>query len=232
MAYPAVIVVEDDVDLGGSLCAFLAGEGLDVRGVDGGAQLNQAWAERPADVLVLDINLPGESGLAIAARMRTSSRVGIIMLTARSQAHDRIAGLECGADNYLVKPVDPRELAAVIKGLARRLGSSSDEDGKPSAAWSFDPISWFLIGPNGVPVTLTTAEFCLMTTLAANPGVPVSSDDILRALGKAAAETNRRSLDSVLSRLRRKAEGKTGLPLPIKSVRSIGYVFAAPLARR
>ena len=122
MSFPNVIVVEDDIDLRDSICAFLAAEGTDIRGVGDGTELDRIWADRPANILVLDLGLPGESGLAIAARMRRHSPVGIIMLTARAQAHDRIAGLECGADNYLVKPVVLSELAAAIGALARRLG--------------------------------------------------------------------------------------------------------------
>ncbi len=232
MSLPSVVVVEDEVDLRGSICAFLAGEGFDVRGVDDGTGLDRAWAGRQADILVLDVNLPGEDGFAIAARMRQQSGVGIIMLTARTQAGDRIAGLESGADNYLIKPVVLRELAAAVKGLARRLGPPAAAADETPAVWSFDPIDWSLTAPNGVRVALTTAEFYLVNTLAAAPGLSVSSDDLMLALGKAAVETNRRSLDSVLSRLRRKIEDLTGLNLPVKAVRSVGYVFASPLGRR
>lgn len=232
MSGPRVIVVEDEVDLRGSICAFLAAEGFNVRGVDDGAGLDRAWAQVPADILVLDVNLPGDSGFTIAARMRRQSRVGIIMLTARTQVDDRITGLECGADNYIVKPVVLRELSAAVRGLSRRLGQPPAKEEETPAAWSFDPVNWSLIAPNGVTVALTTAEFCLLNTLVTTPGVSVSSDDMLAALGKAAVETNRRSLDSVLSRLRRKVEDQAGMPLPIKAVRSVGYVFASPLERR
>ena len=231
MSYPNVIIVEDEVDLRGSMCAFLTASGFDVRGVDDAAGFDAAWSERPADILVLDVCLPGEDGFSIAARMRRASKVGIIMLTARSQADDRVTGLECGADNYLVKPVVMRELAAAVTGLARRLGPATEEEDGPPAAWAFDHLNWSLVAPNGKAVALTSAEFCLLHALSATPGVSVASDDIMVALGKAAIETNRRSLDAVLSRLRRKVEEQTGIRLPVKSVRSVGYVFASPLGK-
>lgn len=231
MSFPTVIVVEDDLDLRDIMCTFLAIEGIDVRGVPDGPQLDRVWADRPADVLVLDVNLPGESGFAIAARMRVASRAGIIILTARAEAHDRIAGLECGADNYLVKPVELRELAAAVKGLARRLAADRQQ-AKPEPVWCFDLVNWTLVAPSGAEVALTTAEYCLLSRLVEEPGASVSSGDIMAALGKVAVETSRRSLDSVLSRLRRKVEEQAGLPLPVKAVRSVGYVFASPLVRR
>lgn len=228
---PSVIVIEDEDDLRSNMCAFLEASGFDVRGVGDGACLDQAWSDRPADLLVLDVNLPGEGGYEIAARMRKHSRVGIIMLTARARAEDRITGLECGADNYLIKPVVLRELAVAAKGLAKRLGVPEKDDGL-LAAWSFDRINWSLTAPNRVAVALTTAELCLLSALLATPGVSVSSDNMMRALGKAVVDSNRRSLDSILSRLRRKVEEQTGLPLPVKSVRSVGYVFASPVVKQ
>ena len=103
---------------------------------------------------------------------------------------------------------------------------------QPLPGWQFDPLNWLLAAPSGVEVELTTAEYCVVSAFAETPGISVSSDQLMLALGKAAAETNRRSLDSTLSRLRKKIEGRTGMPLPVKAVRSIGYVFAAPLTRR
>jgi two-component system, OmpR family, response regulator len=231
MLFPSVIIVEDEVDLRDSMCAFLEASGFDVRGAGDGPGLDRLWAGRPANVLVLDVNLPGEDGYAIATRMRTAFGVGIIMLTARQRADDRITGFECGADNYLIKPVVLRELAAAVKGLSRRLGPPPPQENALPFVWSFDQVNWSLAAPNGVAVALTTAEFCLLNALATTPGVPVAGDDLLRALGKTVIETNRSSLDSVLSRLRRKVEGQTGLPLPVKAVRSLGYVFASPLKK-
>jgi DNA-binding response OmpR family regulator len=232
MSSTSVVVVEDEADLRDSMCTFLDALGFEVRGAASAADLEALWNAQTADILVLDVNLPDDSGFAVAQRMRASSRVGIIMLTARSQVNDRIAGLEAGADNYLVKPVNLRELAAAVKGLARRLEPPVEpDDGTLPLPWTLDAVTWSLVAPSGVAVALTAAEFSLMNALSGSPGESVSCDAILCALGKAAVDTNRRSLDSVLSRLRRKVERETGLQLPVKSVRSLGYVFASPLGK-
>jgi len=232
MASPSVIVIEDEADLRNSVCAFLAGSGFDVRGAGAGDELTRIWAERPADILVIDVMLPGEDGFSIAARMRKQAPlVGIIMLTARGQAADRIAGLELGADNYLVKPLVLRELVAAIQGLARRMAAARPSREERPATWSFDPLTWALTAPNGISVDLTTAEFCLIDVLAASPGQAVSADALLAASGKKADVHERRSLETILSRLRRKVETATGQPLPVKAVRTVGYTFAAPLER-
>jgi DNA-binding response OmpR family regulator len=227
MSLPSVLIVEDEPDLRGTMCAFLAASGFDVRGVDDGWQLDRALAERPANILVLDVNLPGEDGFSIASRMRRYRKVGIIMLTARGQSEDRITGLEVGADNYLTKPVVLRELVAAITGLWRRLEPGPPPPTLPLPAWSFDPDNWQLVAANGTAVTLTTAEFCMVSLLTATAGTAVSAKDLLQALGKDPGKNNRRSLDSVLNRLRRKVEKETGEELPIKAIRHVGYIFAS-----
>lgn len=217
----AIIVVEDDADLRYTICAFLEAFGFDVRGAADAVAFDGLWRERPADILVLDINLPGEDGFSIAARVRAASSAGIVMMTARGRVDDRVSGFEVGADNYMVKPVVLRELVAVIKGLARRLnGSATEPAGEP---WSLDPVEWAIVAPNSVSVPLTAAEFSVLEVLMASPGRPVTRGKLLEALGN----TNRASLDSLLSRLRRKVAPTSGLPLPIKSVRAVGYVFTA-----
>ncbi len=228
---PSLIIVEDEADLREAMCGYLERLGFDVRGAESGPDFDRLWRGREAAIVVLDVNLPGESGFSIATRIRVASPgLGIIMLTARSHAEDRIAGLELGVDNYLVKPVILRELEAAINTLSRRLAIDEPEDVSPQQ-WIFDRQEWSLVAPNGIRVALTAAEFSLMSTLAECPGTSVSAGAIMEALGKVAIDTNRRSLDSVLSRLRRKIEEETGVELPIRSVRSVGYVFASPLCR-
>lgn len=226
MARLSIIIVADEGDLRDSMCGYLAAKGFEARGVDDGKELDRAWSERPADILVLDVNLPGESGLSIATRMRTSSRVGIIMLAAPARTNVRVAALESGADTYLAKPVVLRELFAAVRAVAWRLAPAREET---ATTWTFDRLTWRLIAPNGVEVVPTSAEFSVLNALAHRPATAVRYDDLFAALGKAATDSNRRSLDSVLSRLRRKVEEQTGLALPVKSVRSVGYTFTAPL---
>lgn len=237
MSVPSVIVVEDELDLLDSICGFLAMDGFPTRGVRDGRSLDEAWVQQPADILVLDLNLPGEDGLSISARMRRHSGVGIVMLTARSSSQDKITGLEFGADHYLTKPIILAELSATIRALGRRLQAESPAASAVagdvvSEAWQFSALEWSLSAPNGQPVSLTAAEFRVVATLVEAAGRAVASDDILRALGKVAEDTNRGSLDSILSRLRRKIVQQSGCPSPIKSVRGIGYTFAAPVDRR
>lgn len=224
-----VIIVEGQEDLRNDIGAFLMASGFAVREVGDGAALERAWAEKSADILILDIDLPDADGLAIAERMRRSTGAGIVMLTTRGQTNDRINGFDAGADHYLVKPVVLRELIAVIKNLRARLVSRPSA-GSHASTWSFDPVNWRLTTPNGMAVPLTTAEYCFLNAVLTTPGASVAFDDIIRSRGKAATNASRRSLEAVVTRLRRKVEEQSGFSLPVKSVRSVGYVFAAPLS--
>jgi len=233
-----VMVVEDDPDLCGSIARYLGLVGMSVRQAGSAADLDQELATFSPDLLVLDINLPGEDGFSIAARMRARSRMGIIMLTARGQLDDRVLGLTAGADSYLVKPVQFRELEAVIHSLSRRLRATEPAAAEPAAAapparaWSFDAGTWSLITPNGRAVPLTNAEYRVMQILAAEPGASVGRDEIAAALGKVVGGYDDRSIDAVMARLRRKVQTATGEALPVRSVRSVGYVFAAAVETR
>ena len=227
----SVIVVEDDQDLCEGICTFLAGSGVDVRGARNGAELDRAWSGRQADILVLDVNLPGESGFSIASRMRAAFPVGIIVLTARGLSDDRVTGAELGVDNYLVKPVAMRELLAVVRQLASRMAASPPVAGEAGVggpeAWSINSLNWDLITPGGAAVRLTAGEFKLLSQLMAKPGALVAREEILAGLGKSALVETDRSLDSMLARLRRKVEAETGASLSVRSVRAVGYVFQA-----
>jgi DNA-binding response OmpR family regulator len=232
-----VMVVEDDPDLCGSICRYLSLVGMSVQRAGSGAEMDALFHEFSPDLLVLDVNLPGEDGFSIAARLRSSSKIGIIMLTARGQLDDRVLGLTAGADAYLVKPVQFRELEAVIHSLTRRLGEPSVEerrDGRDDASqtWGFDAASWSLITPAGHRVPLTNAEFRVLQTLTHEPGASVARDDIAAALGKTVGGYDDRSIDAVMARLRRKVSAATGENLPVRAVRSVGYVFAAPVEAR
>jgi two-component system OmpR family response regulator len=224
----SVIVIEDEADLLDSMCLFLATSGLDVRGGSNGVALDRLWAEQPVDILVLDLSLPGEDGMMIAKRMRQHSALGIIMMTARTYPEDRAMGLEIGADNYLSKPVVLRELVAAVRSLLRRLGQSGEA--RPHA-WGFDRLNWTIEGPNGRSAQLTSAEFCLLSRLAASAGETIPAEDIVMAMGRAQGAVGRRGLETILSRLRRKVDEQIGMDLPVRSVRSVGYVLATSMKR-
>lgn len=230
-----VLLVEDDRDLSESLARYLSKMGIDVKTAESIESLD---LQEPlnVDIILLDINLPGENGMIAATRFRQQSSAGIIMLTARSAVEDRIMGLSIGADSYLIKPVDPRELEAAIRSLYRRLTSppllpsqtgilyAANGDG---AHWVFDNSKWSLCPPNAQPLVLSAMEYHFVSLLVQNAGEAVSRERILSGLGKYSGDAEARSLDTLLSRLRRKVEiVSPETPLPIRSVRGIGYVFA------
>ncbi len=188
-------------------------------------------AKQP-QIMVLDVNLPGENGFVAAARLRARSSAGIIMLTGRSGRDDRLLGLSMGVDHYLSKPVDMPELESVIRNLARRLrvdtqGGRTETGGSatPQPHWTLDLASWTLTAPNGNAIELTSAEYLMLLPLLEQPGRPNSRDIINARLGKPRLGVDNRSLDVLISRIRRKIEQGTGTPLPLRSARGTGYVF-------
>lgn len=171
-------------------------------------------------ILILDYRLPGENGLSIAAHVRAHSATGIIMLTAKNSIEDRLRGHEAGADFYLTKPVDLRELGASVRTLFRRLEIT---DQKPR--WTVDESGFTLFAPNGRSVPLTPNELALLRPLASPSGVVVSRSALLTALGYAPDDIANRNLDAALRRLRLKVRDQTGDALPLRTVHSIGYMI-------
>ena len=228
-----IIVVEDDPDLCRSVVRYLSLVGMNVISAGSGAELDALLPVFTPDLLVLDVNLPDEDGFSIAARLRASTKIRIVMMTARSKLDDRVLGLVAGADAYLVKPVDFRELEATIHSLMRRLKIAAParqedhDDGQQ--AWSFDAANWSLITPNGQVVPLTSAEYRVLQTLTADPGAPIPREGIAIALGKKVGSYDDRSIDAIMARLRRKVQSISGESLPIRAARAVGYVFAAPV---
>lgn len=223
-----VLVIEDDDDLRDTLCQYLADAGMEVVGIPDASELENELGNRHVDVLVCDVNLPGESGFSAAARTRASWKVGIIMLTARARHDDRMLGLTLGADHYLVKPVDLRELEIVIRNLHRRLVagvSSPAAERAPTTDWSFHASLWTLTAPNGRSTQLTLAERHIMACLMERSGEAVSRDELLAALNRAQIDAYSRNLDVAVSRLRRKVDEVCGEKLPVMSARGVGYVF-------
>lgn len=241
-----IVVVEDETSLRADLVEYLSACGHGVVGCADGMALDAALARQSADILILDVNLPGEDGFSIAKRLREHSDIGIIMLTARGVNVDRVVGLEIGADVYLVKPVELRELEAQVRTLARRLKvqpsgacapaapAAAVAAAAPSAAsgWVYDQVAWALIAPNGAALKLTANERVFVNLLVERPGEPVSRSDIFRALGKREWDVGDRSVDSMVRRLRAKGEEALGHPLPIEAVHGTGYAFAAVVTVR
>ncbi len=233
-----IAVVEDEVSLRADVVEYLSACGHAVVGCGSGVEMDAIFADAPVDIVILDINLPGEDGFSIAKRLRDGSDVGIVMLTARNVNVDRVVGLEIGADVYMTKPVELRELEAQIRTLARRMKVSVAPPPAPVAVaapadgWVYDQVAWDLIAPGGAMVKLTANERVFVALLVAKPGSPVSRADIFRALGKREWDPTDRSVDSMVRRLRAKAEETLGRPLPIDAVHGTGYAFTAPVSVR
>lgn len=233
-----IAVVEDESSLRADLVEYLSACGHDVSGCEDGLALDRVLAAHPADIVILDVNLPGEDGFSIAKRLREHSEVGIIMLTARGVNVDRVVGLEIGADVYLVKPIELRELEAQVRTLARRLrvlpaqGPAPHPAPAATSGWIYDQVAWALIAPDGTTLKLTANERVFVNLLVEHPGEPVSRADIFRALGKREWDVGDRSVDSMVRRLRSKGEEALGRPLPVEAVHGTGYAFAAPVLVR
>ncbi len=221
-----VVVVEDHPDLLEDVVFGLNAEGLEVRGAADGRRLDALCAQGMPDVLVLDLMLPGEDGMAIARRMRARGEIGIVMLTARGQIEDRVAGLEL-ADAYLVKPVDLRELAAVVRSVHRRLRGAAGE-----APWILRESRMELLSPGGVPLALTYKEYRVLAALAQAPGQVVGMKSLAEALETDWLSFEKNRLELIIARLRRKIGAAMSEPMnPIKAARSEGYVLTLPIER-
>jgi DNA-binding response OmpR family regulator len=223
-----IALVEDNADLRDELTFHLRRLGHEVAGFADSSQLDAWLRDNLPDVLVLDVGLPGESGLAIAARLRANHpALGIVMLTARGEVDDRVAGFDSGADIYLVKPADLRELSVVVESLyrrAHRLVRPARQD-----YWQLDGQTLELLAPGGEKVLLTSTEFKLMRVLAESAPEGVKRAQLVEALGYRDHDFDHRRLETAMSRLRKKLEHRAGEAPPLRSVRSVGYAFVATI---
>jgi two-component system phosphate regulon response regulator OmpR len=222
MSDPHLLVVDDDERLRALLQRYLAGNGYRVSAAADAAEARQLLANMEFDLMVLDVMMPGESGLDFARDLRQTSSLPILMLTARGDAADRIEGLERGADDYLPKPFEPRELLLRINSLLRRIAPAPAAAAQPvrMGAAMFDPEGGRLTR-GGKPVKLTGAEAALLQLFAAHAGRPFSRADLCKRLGVALE----RSIDVQVTRLRRKIEDDPKLPLYLQTVRGVGYML-------
>lgn len=227
-----VTVVDDEPEIRETVCEYLELHGFTVSTAEDGAALRaKVDAGEPMDVAILDINMPGEDGLSLARFLRESTRAGIIMLTAADTVVDRIVGLETGADDYMSKPVDLRELLARVRAVLRRAREASTTPKTAGAEIPFgrcrlDAERRRLLDDSGVEVKLTSMEFDLIKAFAENPDRVLSRDQLLDLAHHRRWDPFDRSIDIRISRIRRKIEPDPSKPSVIKTVHGIGYVFA------
>lgn len=218
-----LLIVDDDHDLSSMLSTYLTAQGYQVAVLAHGGGLDAALAQGAPDLLILDVMLPGEDGLSIARRL--AGALPILMLSAKGEDIDRILGLEFGADDYLAKPFNPRELLARVRALLRRTRKPVVQETLRFGDFVLD-LARRTLHKNGTPVELTSAEFALLKVLASHPGRVFSRDDLVAA---AAGGPDRipfdRSIDARVARLRRKLDDAAETPRYIRTVWGAGYVF-------
>jgi two-component system, OmpR family, response regulator len=230
---PHLLIVDDDKETCTLLSRFLTRHGYRVSVAPDGKAMTRVLETSRISLVVLDLMLPGEDGLALCRRLRAGSTIPIIMLTAMGEETDRIVGLEMGADDYLQKAANPRELLARIRAVLRRAGApETARDGAINrvlafAGWRLDATQRQLFSPTNALVPLRASEFDLLLALAERPQRVLTRDQLLDLARGRAANSFDRSVDILISRLRRKIEADPKEPAIIRTVRSGGYVFAA-----
>jgi len=229
-----ILVVDDDEDIISLLCAYLARFGFNAISACDGTEMQTQLDRHAVDLVVLDLMLPGVDGLALAQALRAGSRIPIIMLTAHCTPADRVVGLEVGADDYIGKPFEPRELVARIKTVLRRAGERGVAAPAEVAAnvvhfdgWQLDRHERRLQSPRGLVVPLSNAEFQLLNAFLRAPRRVFSRDQLLTQARGRSNETIGRSIDLLVSRLRHKLLDAPDAADLIKTVRGAGYVFDA-----
>ncbi|MBL8582691.1 MAG: two-component system response regulator TorR [Rhizobiaceae bacterium] len=229
-----ILIVEDDAVTRTKLAAYLKAEGYRVSEAEDGPAMHDILASSPADLLILDINLPGEDGLTLTREQRERSEIGIILVTGRTDTIDRIVGLEMGADDYITKPFNQRELLARVKNLLRRVRKSRSEgESKQSRrfqGWTLDLGNRTLQDSTGVFVDLTRAEYRALALLSANPGRVLSRDRLLHEMAGRDWDFADRTVDVVVRRLRQKLKDNPKRPGIIATSHGEGYLFVATLS--
>jgi len=226
-----ILIVEDDRDVRESMGEYLQGHGYEVTLAEGGEAMRRAFAAGAPDVVLLDLNLPGEDGLSLARWLRAEHEVAIIMVTAAGEVVDRVVGLEVGADDYLAKPFDPRELRARLKSVLRRARGGAAQGGGPAGKrvkvgrCTLDLQTHQLFAPDGEELPLTGMEFDLLRVFAERPNQVLSRDQLLTHTRNREWEPFDRSIDIRIARLRKKIEADPEKPKTLKTVGGAGYIF-------
>lgn len=233
-ASPTVLIVEDDAEIRSLVADLLGREGFIVREAANAVAMDELFARMRPDLLVLDIMLPGEDGLSICRRIRAANNIPILMLTAKGDEIDRVVGLEMGADDYLVKPFGPRELLARVRALLRRASAVSAPMSSTMRRFAFDRFvidldARLLVDAEGIPLSLTSAEFDLLACFVSRPRRVLTRDQILDWVHGRAAEPFDRTVDVLISRMRKKFDAASPGSNLISTIRNGGYLFTAPV---
>jgi len=230
-----IVVVDDERDIRETVAEYLDMNGYKVSKADGGPALRKIVEQGRVDLAVLDVTMPGEDGLSLARWLRDQSRAGVIMLTARDSIVDRVVGIEMGADDYVTKPFDLRELLARVKAVLRRVGQAPAPlvDGTAGhrevrfGSCRLDLDAHKLFGPDDREIPLTAMEFDLLRAFAERPNRVLTRDQLLDLAHNRDFEPFDRSIDIRIARIRRKIETDPGKPAVIKTVRGAGYLFSS-----
>jgi two-component system phosphate regulon response regulator OmpR len=235
VASAEILVVDDEPDLRETVAEYLARHGFRVRVAMDGATMAARLKEKAADLVILDINMPGEDGLTLARRLREHSDVCIMMLTAAGEIVDRVVGLEMGADDYVAKPFDPRELLARVRTVLRRRADAQARGARPEAPavtlrfgrWLLDLDAHKLVGEDGAALRLTAMEFDLLHAFARHPNKVLSRGQLLDLAHRRDWEPFDRSIDIRVARLRKKIERDPAKPQIIKTIPGAGYMYVS-----
>jgi len=235
-----IIVVDDCEPLRDTIAVYLQGEGYRVSVAGDGDAMRETMARDPADLAIIDLMLPGEDGFSLTRHLREHYHCGIIVLTASTDATNRIVGLEMGADDYVSKPHESRELLARIRSVLRRVNGiarpasapAADHDVVRFACWRLELGTRQLTDEDDKVVELTTGEFNLLREFTAAPGRILTREHLLQAVHQRAWDYFDRSIDVLVTRLRRKLERTENSRTIIKTVRGAGYVFTATVSRQ
>jgi two-component system OmpR family response regulator len=234
-----ICVAEDDREIRELVVGLLRREDYEVEGCADAVELDRVLERRRVDLVVLDVMMPGEDGLSVCRRLHARGDIPILMVTAKGDDIDRIIGLEVGADDYLPKPFNPRELVARVRAILRRTRDAQRVAPRPNApreayrfaGWRLDAASRDLTDPAGRPVCLTGGEFDLLLALVQHPQRVLNRDQLLDWTRGRSAQPYDRTIDVQLSRLRRKLEDDPAEPTVIRTVRGGGYLFAPAVDR-
>lgn len=232
-----ILIVDDHEEIRSLLAKYLRKHGYRITVADGGVAMKRAMQDSAIDLVVLDIMMPGEDGLSLCRTLRAGSDTPVILLTAMAEETDRVIGLEIGADDYLTKPFNPRELLARIKAVLRRSHSLPPQREKPEESlltfdrWRLNAVQRELIDEDDVITPLSTTEFSLLMAFLERPNRVLSRDQLLDLTQGREAKSFDRSIDNQVSRLRRKIERDPKAPRLIKTVWGGGYSFASDVER-
>jgi DNA-binding response OmpR family regulator len=231
-----VLIVDDDPRVRAMLARYLEGEGFRVGEAGDGTAMRACLARDMPDLVLLDLNLPGEDGLTLARELRAAHpALGLVMVTGRADVIDKVVGLEVGADDYIAKPFNLREVLARVRTVLRRARPSAPPaEAGPTLefeGWTVEPAKRRVRAPDGREVALTTGEFDLLLAFATHPGRVLDRDRLLDLVKGRDWAAHDRSVDQQVARLRKKVEPDPANPSLIKSVRGVGYLFAAEVRR-